>query len=116
MKWPDRVSVYHKLRELPSPSTDSFILDVVILSELHHRVAARCVEDIVVYDYRKGQKVPLRPFMVESFQNTFKQQEQARQAYNTKIISLTNQVRKLEQDSWDRPDAKEDFGSSNLTA
>lgn len=52
MAWPDRISVYHKLRAAPTASTDSFILDVLILSERHQRPAARCVEDIVVYDYR----------------------------------------------------------------
>ena len=112
MKWPDRVSVYHKLRESPSTSTDSFILDVIILSELHRRVAARCVEDIVMYDYRKSQKVPLQPFMVESFQNTFKKQEQAKDKQSSRIHRLTEQVRQLEKESWDRPDAKEDLGSS----
>jgi hypothetical protein len=112
MKWPDRVTVFHKLRELPSPSTESFILDVIILSERHQRVAARCVEDIVVYDYRKGKKVPLHPFMVDSFRTTFAQQERAKQESSHKIKSLIGGVRKLEQDSWDRPDAKEKFGSS----
>ncbi|KAL9085975.1 MAG: hypothetical protein Q9165_007337 [Trypethelium subeluteriae] len=112
MKWPDRVSVYHKLRELPSESTDSFILDVIIVSELHRRVAARCVEDIVVYDYRNAKKVPLRPFMVKSFQDTFRLQEQAKHEYSAKMARLMDQVRELEKDSWDRPDAKEDVGNS----
>ncbi|KAF2233690.1 hypothetical protein EV356DRAFT_503199 [Viridothelium virens] len=116
MKWPDRVSVYHKLRELPSESTDSFILDVIILSELHRRVAARCTEDIVVYDYRNAKKVPLRPFMVESFQDTFRLQEQAKHEYSAAMARLMDQVRELEKDSWDRADAKEDFGSSGQAA
>ena len=111
MTWPDRVSVYHKLRELPSESTDSFILDVIILSERHRRVAARCIEDIVVYDYRKAKKVPLRHFMVDCFQETFKQQEQVKHKYGTTIHGLMQQVKELEQASWDRPDAKEDVGS-----
>lgn len=44
MAWPDRISVYHKLRSLPTSSTNSFILDVIIISERHQRPAARCVE------------------------------------------------------------------------
>ncbi|KAI9666292.1 MAG: hypothetical protein M1821_004227 [Bathelium mastoideum] len=116
MRWPDRVSVYHKLRELPLESTDTFLLDVIILSERHRRVAARCVEDIVVYDYRKSTKVALQPFMVQSFQNTFQQQERTKRDHSARIDSLMKQVRQLEKDSWDRADAKEDFGSSGQTA
>jgi hypothetical protein len=39
MKWPDRVTVLHKLRDRPEVDTDHFILDVLILSELHRRPA-----------------------------------------------------------------------------
>lgn len=112
MTWPDRVSVYHKLRSPPSGSTDSFVLDVLILSERQQRAAARCVEDIVVYDYRKGIKTPLRPFMAEVFTQTFRLQEEARAKYTGRVSDLLRQVESLEKESWDRKDAKEDFGSA----
>jgi len=112
MTWPDRVSVYHKLRSPPSESTDSFILDVIILSERQQRAAARCVEDIVVYDYRKGERKPLRPFMAEVFTQTFHLQEEARAKHTERILELLRQVENLEKESWDRKDAKEDFGSA----
>ncbi|KAI9871936.1 MAG: hypothetical protein M1830_002239 [Pleopsidium flavum] len=111
MTWPDHISVYHKLRSSPSASTDSFILDVVILSELHQRPAARCIEDIVVYDYRQGKKTPLRPFMLERFRETYALQEQAQEENSTRIKTLLDQVRSLETSSWDMPDAREDSGS-----
>jgi MoxR-like ATPase len=112
MTWPDRVSVYHKLRYPPSSSTDSFILDAIILSERQQRPAARCVEDIVVYDYRKGKKTPLRPFMTEVFTQTFRLQVEARAKYTDRVLELLRQVENLEKESWDRKDAKEDFGSA----
>ena len=112
MTWPDHISVYHKLRSLPSSSTDSFILDVVILSELHQRAAARCVEDIVVYDYRQGKKTPLRPFMVDKFRETYELQVRAKEENGARVKGLLERVRNLEESSWDRPDAKEDLGSS----
>lgn len=112
MTWPDRVSVYHKFRSPPSESTDSFILDVMILSERQQRAAARCVEDIVVYDYRKGKKTSLRPFMAEVFTQTFRLQEEARAICTERILELLRQVESLEKESWDRADAKEDFGSA----
>lgn len=113
MKYPDRVTVLHKLRDKPKSDTDHFILDVLILSELHRRPAARCVEDIVVYDYKAARKSPMKPFMVKRLQETFDLQEQAKQTYGNKAMDLVNRTRKLEQDSWDRPDAKEDFGTAS---
>ena len=111
MTWPDRISVYHKLRSAPTASTDSFILDVLILSEKHQRAAARCVEDIVVYDYRRGQKSPLRDFMVENFQETFRLQEEARRRNEAKVRNLLDRVRRLGEESWDQADAVEDMGN-----
>lgn len=111
MKWPDHISVYHKLRSPPSSSTESFILDVIILSELHQRPAARCVEDIVVYNYREGKKTPLRPFMVEKFQETYELQERAKKENSGRVQGLIDRVESLERSSWDRPDAKEDIGA-----
>lgn len=102
----------HKLRNKPESDIDHFILDVLILSELHRRPAARCVEDIVVYDYKAARKAPLRPFMVKKFQDMFALQEQAKETYGNKVQDLIRRVRKLEQNSWDRPGAKEDFGSA----
>lgn len=113
MTWPDRVTVLHKLRSEPSNETDSFILDVIILSERHRRPAARCVEDIVVYDYKQGKKAPLPSFMLEQFRETFALQEAAKKKYSERVIHLSKQVRELETASWDRPDAKEDFGSAS---
>ncbi|KAI9681474.1 MAG: hypothetical protein M1817_002758 [Caeruleum heppii] len=112
MTWPDKVTVYHKLRSSPSSDTDSVVLDVMILSEVHQRVAARCVEDIVFYDYRKGQKTPIRPFMREVLSDTFDQQEQAKRRWNEKVKDIEQQVSELERASWNRSDAQEDFGSA----
>lgn len=112
MTYPDRVTVLHKLRDRPQSDTDHFILDVLILSEVHRRPAARCIEDIVVYDYKAGRKSPLKPFMVDKFRETFDLQQQARQKHGNRVAELLRRVRELEQDSWDRPDAEEDLGSA----
>lgn len=113
MEWPDRISVYHKLRNLPSGETDSFILDVVILSHKHQRPAARCIEDIVVYDYRARRKTNLRPYMADAFVETFELQEREKKTCLDEVRSLQSKVRELEVASWDRSDAKEDFGSAS---
>jgi hypothetical protein len=112
MKWPDHISVYHKLASEPTAETDSFVLDVVIMSELQQRPAARCVEDIVVYDYQAAKKAPLLPFMVDAFRKTWKLQQEAKKANSDKVRALLDEVRALEQESWDRADAVEDLGSA----
>ena len=114
MKWPDRVSVYHKLRSRPDENTESIVLDVMILSETNQRPAARCFEDVVVYDYRTSKKTSLPPFVLDQFQRTYDLQETAKAKNREKINHLLDRVRNLECASWDRPDAKEDLGSSAL--
>ncbi|KAI4240820.1 MAG: hypothetical protein L6R40_004934 [Gallowayella cf. fulva] len=112
MSWPDRISVYHKLRFPPSSSNESFMLDVLILSERHQRAAARCVEDLVVYDYRRGQKIPLRPFMLEQFSQTWEAQEEAKRKNGIKVYDLLERVKRLENGSWGKEGAVEDMGNS----
>lgn len=112
MKWPDHVSVYHKLRARPTEGTDSFVLDVLIMSERWQRPAARCVEDIVVYDYRVGRKTALQPFMIEVLQDTWRLQEDARRIYSARVAVLLERVRRLELETWDREGAVEDMGSA----
>jgi hypothetical protein len=90
-------------------------LDVLILSEVQRRAAARCIEDIVVYDYRTARKSALPPFMIAKFQKTFQLQEQAKAENSARVRRLLTRVRELEKSSWDRPDAVEDFGSAVKT-
>ena len=112
MAWPDSISVYHKLRLAPVEEADSFLLDVIILSERHQRPAARCVEDIVVYDYREGRKVGLSPFIKKAFSQTFQLQERTKDKNTARMQSLVHRVEAVENASWNRPDAKEDLGSA----
>jgi hypothetical protein len=86
------------------------VLDVLILSEAHRRPAARCVEDIVVYDYKLGKKSAMPQFMLEKFQQTFEMQEQAKEKYSARVRGLLERVERLEKESWDREGAVEDLG------
>jgi tRNA A-37 threonylcarbamoyl transferase component Bud32 len=69
------------------------------------------VEDIVVYDYKKGEKVPIRPFMMEAFQKTFQEQEREQKRVRRRIVDVEKAVRRVEQQTWDKPGAIEDMGS-----
>lgn len=116
MKWPDKITVYHKLVHDPSspslPDKAAFELHVIILSEVRQRPAARCHEDIVTYDYRVAQKTPLPPFIMEQFQKTWVLQEEAKKTWRQRIQDIESRVRTLEVESWDREDAVEDMGSA----
>lgn len=114
MKWPDKISVYHKLAHNPaSASGSAFELLVMIVSEARQRPAARCHEDIVTYDYKLGRKTPsLPPFMVEQFKRIWEQQEEAKRTWQQRILDIENQVRRLELASWDREGDIEDMGSA----
>ncbi|KAK5716656.1 hypothetical protein LTR15_009548 [Elasticomyces elasticus] len=112
MTWPDHISIYHKISSEPTSGTSSFVLDVLIMSELHQRPAARLVEDIVVYDYTKGKKIALPPFMLNVFRDTWKFQEEAKARNSARVSRLLEDVRKLEQSTWDRSDAVEHMGSA----
>ena len=112
MIYPDKVSVYHKLRDAPSFDTEIFILDTVILSSKNQRVAARCTEEIVMYDYKANKKIKLPPFVAKAFIETFRLQEEAKKVNTEKILAILSEVEALEKETWDRSDAKEDFGSA----
>ncbi|KAJ5942039.1 hypothetical protein N7516_002207 [Penicillium verrucosum] len=115
MESPDKITVYQKL--IPDPSRhlsaqSAFRLEVMILSEAHQRPAARCFEDIVIYDYKKNRKtVNIPPFVMEQFETMWKQQEQEEVNWRQRIADIENRVRNLELESWDRTDAVEDNGS-----
>ncbi|KAM0147569.1 hypothetical protein ACHAPG_010496 [Botrytis cinerea] len=112
MTWPDHISVYHKLAHKPQSKDEfSFKLDVLIVSELHQRAAARCEEDIVTYDYIKGKREGLQPWLLDAFAKTWEEQNAAMNNALRKIKDIEEKVRKLEVDTWDRADAVEDMGT-----
>ncbi|KAM3070636.1 hypothetical protein ACMFMF_008088 [Clarireedia jacksonii] len=110
MTWPDHISVYHKLQNPPAPGSNNIILHVLIVSELHQRVAASCVEDIVLYDYKAAKKTDIKPFMVEAFKTAWKEQLESTKRAERKIEWVEERVRDLEKETWDREGAVEDMG------
>lgn len=112
MVYPDRISAYHRLRSLPSASDTSLILDCIILSHNHRRLAARTEEDIVVYDYRAARKAPVPSFALHVLRDTWRKQEEETLRARTRIWGLINEVEALEKETWDRADAVEDVGAA----
>ncbi|KAI0139505.1 thioesterase-like superfamily-domain-containing protein [Hypoxylon sp. NC0597] len=112
MTYPDTISAYHKLRSLPSATDTSLILDCIILSHNHKRVAARTEEDIVIYDYKAARKTVVPPFALDTFRDIWRLQEEEIQRARARIWSLVGQVEVLEKETWDKPDAIEDMGAA----
>lgn len=110
MMFPDHISVYHKLHAAPG-ETDALLLDVLILSELHQRPAARLYEDCALYDYRVGKKAAMPPWMAKIFEETWRLQEEAKRKNSERVWGLIDRVRLLETESWDREGAVEDMGA-----
>lgn len=54
----------------------------------------------------------LKSFMVERLQDTWMAQEKQKVKSETRVRGLLSRVEKLEKESWDREDAKEDMGSA----
>jgi len=93
MTFPDHITVLHKLRTEPQSDTDHFILDVLILSELQQRPAAR-----------------LKPFMVEAFRNSWREQVEAKHRNEERVNALLERVGVLEKGCWDKEGAVEKMG------
>ncbi|KAI5845175.1 thioesterase-like superfamily-domain-containing protein, partial [Morchella snyderi] len=99
VEWPDKVTVYHKLGDV---SITSFTLDVIILSEKHQRPAARCHEDIVVYNYQPADKTQLPgkahipDFMKVQFDETLRLQKEAKEDALENIRDISKRVEGLE--------------------
>ncbi|KAL7624962.1 hypothetical protein AAE478_004176 [Parahypoxylon ruwenzoriense] len=112
MTYPDSISVYHKLRSLPSPTCTSLILDCVILSHRHQRVAARTEEDIVVCDYDTARKTTVPGFALAALRETWRRQEEEARRARARISGLVREVEALEKETWDRDGAVEDTGAA----
>ncbi|KAK4448158.1 thioesterase-like superfamily-domain-containing protein [Podospora aff. communis PSN243] len=118
MTYPDKISVFHKLRSLPQgdPLPSNFMLDCIVLSHQHRRIAARLEEDIVVYDYKAARKTSMPDFMAALFAETYRLQEAETLRARTRIWDLISAVEALEKETWDRVDAVEDVGSAKGSA
>ncbi|RYP50050.1 hypothetical protein DL768_004336 [Monosporascus sp. mg162] len=112
MTYPDRISVYHKLRSLPDASDTSLILDCVILSHRHRRAAATTKEDVVIYDYKEAKKTMMPPFVLDVFRDTWRLQEEEVRRARSRVWDLIREVEGLEKETWNREDAVEDLGSA----
>ena len=111
LRFPDRITVIHRLLEEPKQGMDALHLEAVVLSEMHQRIAAKITEDIVVYDYRIGKKAPLPGFMVEALKEEWDEQERNVRQAGDIIGRLEGQLRQVETETWDRADAIEDMGA-----
>lgn len=113
MTYPDAISVYHRLRVSPEADlkATSLLLDCVVLSHGHKRIAARLYEDVSFYDYRTASKTQMPEFVRKVLTDIWRQQLQETALTRMRIWELVAAVERLEKQTWDREDAVEDLGS-----
>ncbi|KAJ3960879.1 hypothetical protein N0V92_002432 [Colletotrichum tropicale] len=97
MAYPDNVTVLHKLAAKPTYESDFVLLEALLVSDRHRRPAARCFEDIVVYDYKTAKRTALKPFMVDRLRETYEAQERSKQECEEKIEGLVKVIERLEK-------------------
>lgn len=115
MTWPDKITVYHRLTQNPSDTLNKsyFQQEALILSESKQRTAARVIEQNYLYDYTQLRKTSTAPeFILRQFQETWALQEESKKQWQQQVADIENEVRRLELESWDNPDAVEDMGSA----
>lgn len=88
LTYPDTITALHKLVSRPSSSSKNIDMEVVIISNQAQRPAARCFEDIVVYDYRTAKKAALPAFMVSELGAAYDMQEEVKTKALSKIREL----------------------------
>ena len=86
------MTVIHKLAERPAYTSESLILEAVIFSETHKRLAARCYEDIAIYDYRAGKRATLHGYMVDALRQVYDLQDVAKAEADKTIEEMTRQI------------------------
>ncbi|OHE95113.1 hypothetical protein CORC01_09637 [Colletotrichum orchidophilum] len=97
MAYPDHVTVLHKLVSKPTYGSDFILLEALLISDGHRRPAARCFEDIVVYDYKTAKRAPLKPFMVDRLRETYEAQEKSKVECEDKVKGFVEIVERLEK-------------------
>jgi hypothetical protein len=73
------------------------MLDAVTLSEKNRRVAARCEEELVVYDYHLGKRVGMPDWMSDIFEKVLAEQEQSLKSSRAKAWEVDASLAELEK-------------------
>ena len=70
---------------------------MLVLSEKHQRPAAKCHEEIVVYDYRTKGRAAIPPWMKDQFEITLQRQKEAMEDAHDKMEDLEKNVDEIER-------------------
>ncbi|KAI0884160.1 uncharacterized protein GGS22DRAFT_19834 [Annulohypoxylon maeteangense] len=110
LKFPDTVSAYHKLQTLPTAKDKLLFMNSIVISHKQMRVAAATRETAILYNHNIHQRIAIPPFMLNVFQDIWRQQEETEKRARQRIVELTRSIRKFEKQIWDKEGAVEDMG------
>ncbi|KAI1215155.1 uncharacterized protein F4807DRAFT_23472 [Annulohypoxylon truncatum] len=111
LKYPDTVSAFHKLQSLPTPKDKIIFMNCVIISHKQRRVVAATRETAILFNHKNNSKMQIPPFMLDVFQEVWRQQEEEEKRARARIFELIASIRKFEKQIWDKEGAVEDMGA-----
>ena len=82
-----------------------------ILSHNHQRQAARISEDLLIYDYRLGRKIPLPPWIESVFRKAGADEQESRRSWQARRNEIEIKLGNLEKKTV-LSGEKEDMGST----
>lgn len=64
----------------------------------------------MTYDYRAGRKTAIKPWLMDGFRETWREQVEAAERAEGRIREVEGWLREIERGTWDREGAVEDMG------
>ncbi|KAI1086569.1 hypothetical protein F5B19DRAFT_498225 [Rostrohypoxylon terebratum] len=115
LKYPDTVSAYHKIQYVPSEKDKTIYMSSIVISHKQKRVVASTRETAMLYRRQTQGKARVPPFMRDTFEKIWRQQEDGAKVAKDRIFEFLSRVRKFEEQTWDKKGAVEDTGAVEST-
>lgn len=94
--FPDQINVVYKLAQAPEANSTSLFLEAAIYSSRNRRLAAKCYEELVVYNYRKAERATLPPWLYAGLRDVWKMQGEAVEWAEKEIHELLRRFEEVE--------------------
>jgi hypothetical protein len=94
--FPDQINVVYKLTQAPKADSTSLFLEAAIYSSRNRRLAAKCYEELVVYNYRKAERATLPSWLYAGLRDVWNMQGEAIEWAEKEIRELLRRFEEFE--------------------
>ncbi|KFA49935.1 hypothetical protein S40293_01231 [Stachybotrys chartarum IBT 40293] len=94
--FPDQINVVYKLTQAPKADSTSLFLEAAIYSSRNRRLAAKCYEELVVYNYRKAERATLPSWLYAGLRDVWNMQGEAVEWAEKEIRELLRRFEEFE--------------------